>query len=472
MTFCSARCIGIFLFLCFVPFGLLVSVEAYTKIKSRYGFSQRSPPTDVAYGHGQINIQMSKIPPPLRPSLSSREGDSRASSNHMEPNKTDYPQLNIGGLGLASTAQSHISLGSLSSSLKSVSAPMGIAMSRPSQQEISEKQRGEHETVKVVWPDHHYDSDNPRVSVQVMGQSIDPQVVNHLNPDVSPSKARKLRRILAGSLDREWTSETPPRILRQRGLSGSIGKGTDGNSDYVDTKLVQEANNLNFTFRQDSGDQIVLPEMHIQLFRNWLIDKATCEMDFIWEDLGPLFWPRWIRRGVCVNRQSHSCSWPPGMKCRPSGSRALQLLHWKCEDAAQIQTRKRAAEQRNRRRTVSNTFQSMFYDMKPVQSQNGAHKSLPRLSMRDTETTISLSKLQPYSPHSSREFPLSNDWSDSDVRQIHGGEVTMTRVSREEKKKRRARRLIKRLSVTANGYHCYWQVQKYLISDRCACLCS
>ncbi|TPP67698.1 Bone morphogenetic protein antagonist noggin [Fasciola gigantica] len=377
--------------------------------------------------------------------------------------------VHVGGLGLASTVHNRISLGSLTKMESRASIPL-----RP--QETSMKVTGlgwmEPSLMISGTPSTKQSSQYDDVSVRVMGQSIDPRVFNDLTPDVSPFKARKLRKILAGTLDREWTSETAPRVLRQRGVAGTGGLAQDGGtaSSPVDAKLINEAQNLNFTLRHDSGEVFMLSEQQAKLFRSWLIEKATCEMEFIWEDLGSLFWPRWIRRGVCLNKPSQSCSWPPGMKCQPSGSRALRLLHWKCEDAAQIQSRKRAAEQRNRRRNAINTFHSRFHDMQPAATdfvlprvETGA---LSRLSLRDTHNIIPIS-----GPQMMRVQLRTPRWP-TEVTQSQPDTQPADEASREERRKRRARRLIKRLSVTSNGYHCYWQVQKYLISDRCACLCS
>ncbi|VDP89583.1 unnamed protein product [Echinostoma caproni] len=436
-----------------------------------------SVPVSGIYTHDKVQIQMTRLGASSDKigsnEVSGNSGGVRASlgSNHSALGSSPEIPFHVGGLGLASTAQNRISLGALTKmESRSAHSP------RP-----PEKSTG----VGLGWSDHSVtagssSSKQPTrfedVNVRVMGQSIDPRVINHLTPDVSPYKVRKLRKILAGSLDREWTSETAPRVLRQRGVAGTGGLAPDGSTaaSPVDVKLINEAYNLNFTLRHDSGEAFTLSEPQIKLFRAWLIEKATCEMEFIWEDLGSLFWPRWIRRGVCLNKPGQSCSWPPGMKCQPSGSRALRLLHWKCEDAAQIQSRKRAAEQRNRRRNAVNTFHSRFHDMQPAAAANAEFAlprvetgTLSRLSLRDTHNMI------PLSGHQMMRVQLRAPRWPSDAPQTRADtKEPVDEITREERRKRRARRLIKRLSVTANGYHCYWQVQKYLISDRCACLCS
>ncbi|VDP97828.1 unnamed protein product [Trichobilharzia regenti] len=41
----------------------------------------------------------------------------------------------------------------------------------------------------------------------------------------------------------------------------------------------------------------------------------------------------------------------------------------------------------------------------------------------------------------------------------------------EERRSKRVRRLIRKLSLTANGYHCEWNQYEYMVSDHCTCGC-
>ncbi|XP_071796871.1 noggin-2-like [Asterias amurensis] len=59
----------------------------------------------------------------------------------------------------------------------------------------------------------------------------------------------------------------------------------------------------------------------------WLLERASCPVRYDWVDIGPLFWPPWVKHGTCVARQ---CSWPPGMKCVPGETRNIFLLRWHC----------------------------------------------------------------------------------------------------------------------------------------------
>ncbi|CAH8608794.1 unnamed protein product [Schistosoma curassoni] len=413
--------------------------------------------------------------------------------NISNPVERNFKLTNqVGGLGLVSSVQNRISLDTLSHTTNS---PLNIikhnspVLSNSLISSIDDMKRYKNNQPITDWPTSLASEEYSKINMRIMGQPIDPSVVNHLHPDVSPHKIKKLRKILSGSLDKEWTSETPPRVLRQRGISGSFNTNNQESYTSLDAKLLKEIRELNFTFRNSYGVYFTLTDEQIQPYRYWLIERATCEMDFIWEDLGPLFWPRWIRRGVCLNRPGHSCSWPSGMKCRPSGSRALQLLHWKCEDAAQVQTREHAADQRIRRRVSMNTFHSGFYEMEPVTDIiKSKHKrdTYARLSLKDNslQHINSYRKLQARNLGNSH-YDTKTSWtnikssepsilssSSSSSISSSSSSLHLDTNSKDEKRRRRARRLIKRLSVTANGYHCYWQVQKYLISDRCSCSCS
>lgn len=332
--------------------------------------------------------------------------------------------LGSGGMGLSLSSKNHISLGHLT---KKENA-------NPSQNTAFE-----------------IDPSQAR-SMRVMGQPINPNIVSHLHPDVSPRKISKLWRLLGGKEDKYWTSEEPPRVLRQRGVSGmSDGATHPPGANAVDPNLIRKAQALNMTFRDETGAQYLLTDHQIKIFRNWLIETATCEMDFIWKDLGSLYWPRWIRMGVCLARLGSSCSWPPGMKCQPSGSRVLRLLNWNCEDAAQSEASLNSDQMLNRKaRSPDPAPMNLRYQF--PSNQNGRQNR-------------QLYSQQAPSPMW-RYYRLGRKKGRRDT------SMPMDPAQQEEDRARRAKRLIEKLSVTASGYRCSWQVQKYLISDKCTCSCA
>ncbi|TNN19218.1 Noggin isoform 1 [Schistosoma japonicum] len=257
------------------------------------------------------------------------------------------------------------------------------------------------------WPPEH-SHEFERVDVRVLGERIDSKALLQLRPSSTAASIRKLRRILGTDLQNEWMSiETP--LNSQSSSSKSTRSTLSPNIPKPDSHLLNAVEELNFTvFRPVTDDGLIYPIKmtidQVNIMKTWLLQRATCAIEYIWEDLGPLFWPRWIRRGVCVN--THSCSWPPGMRCRSSGSRALKLLRWVCKNDSD-------KESSNRRRREFQT------------------NSLGRLS-RDVNTY---------------------------------------QTFMEERRSKRVRRLIRKLSLTANGYHCEWNRYEYMVNDHCTCGC-
>ncbi|VDN98057.1 unnamed protein product [Rodentolepis nana] len=333
--------------------------------------------------------------------------------------------IGSGGMGLSLSNKNHISLGHLTKK----------ETSNPSQGSAFE-----------------IDSTQAR-SMRVMGQPINPNIVSQLHPDVSPRKISKLWRLLGGKDDKYWTSEEPPRVLRQRGVSGMMSDGATHppGANPVDTNLIRKAQALNMTFRDETGAQYLLTDHQIKIFRNWLIETATCEMDFIWKDLGSLYWPRWIRMGVCLARLGSSCSWPPGMKCQPSGSRVLRLLNWNCEDAAQAET-------------SSNSDQALT---RKVRSPEPSPMNL-RYQFQDNQNGRQARQM--YSQQA--PSPMWRYYRLGRKKGRRDASLPLDPAQQEEGRARKAKRLIEKLSVTASGYRCSWQVQKYLISDKCTCSCA
>lgn len=66
--------------------------------------------------------------------------------------------------------------------------------------------------------------------------------------------------------------------------------------------------------------------------RQLLWALTACPVGYRWKDLGPRFWPRWLKEGTCPRT---TCSVPPGMKCRPAASEHKTLLRWHCRKGCQ-----------------------------------------------------------------------------------------------------------------------------------------
>lgn len=174
--------------------------------------------------------------------------------------------------------------------------------------------------------------------------------VNIVPPKKKQSKEKKLRRILGDDFDERWVSVNKPEVTVSRGRSRQSDHDLTSELSAINTSVVMA----------DKGLINLAPGVS-KLLEKWLLQRARCDVTFIWEDVGDLFWPRWLKRGVCgtgrrdidgkylpgfVPRPSddhlpdldyqddddeeNSCSWPPGMHCVPASSSTVQVLRWHC----------------------------------------------------------------------------------------------------------------------------------------------
>uniref|UniRef100_A0A8C9RNA6 Noggin n=1 Tax=Scleropages formosus TaxID=113540 RepID=A0A8C9RNA6_SCLFO len=75
----------------------------------------------------------------------------------------------------------------------------------------------------------------------------------------------------------------------------------------------------------------VLPRDVAAAVRAWLVRSATCALRYKWVDLGPVFWPRWLRHTDCDQPgRVQSCSFPAGMACRRAQVTQIKILAWHC----------------------------------------------------------------------------------------------------------------------------------------------
>lgn len=76
-----------------------------------------------------------------------------------------------------------------------------------------------------------------------------------------------------------------------------------------------------------------------RLLQNYLAAFTYCPVHYKWIDLGQRFWPRWIRQGDCSGNEKgvRSCSFPPGMSCKPQRSTSKTVLWWHCQARGQCQ---------------------------------------------------------------------------------------------------------------------------------------
>ena len=133
-------------------------------------------------------------------------------------------------------------------------------------------------------------------------------------------REKRLLRLLADDYDPDWMSFERPKELSLIQPSG-IAYKTDAN-------LLMSLNKLNFSFQAPGGKSFLPPPQLLNVFKDWLIRKAACPVQFTWHDIGDYYWPRWVKRGECMN--DTPCSWPPGQRCVPVRSHTVFILRWHC----------------------------------------------------------------------------------------------------------------------------------------------
>uniref|UniRef100_A0A5K3F9Y4 Conserved secreted protein n=1 Tax=Mesocestoides corti TaxID=53468 RepID=A0A5K3F9Y4_MESCO len=157
--------------------------------------------------------------------------------------------------------------------------------------------------------------------VSLYGEKINSAAVSYLQPDLSHGTLAKLRVILGADYDDAWMSVEPR----------PPGNETTGYPPSASSHNLQQlVNGLNFTIVDDvpgvGRQAIALDAKESAFLKRWLLQRATCPVQYVWRDAGTRYWPRWIRHAVC--REGSTCSWPPGMQCKPSGSKTLTVLRW------------------------------------------------------------------------------------------------------------------------------------------------
>lgn len=101
----------------------------------------------------------------------------------------------------------------------------------------------------------------------------------------------------------------------------------------ISPELREAAANLQHRLEEEAAelDLDSLPSDVAGSVRAWLVRSATCELRHQWVDLGPAFWPRWLRQTDCERADgARSCSFPSGMKCVRAQTTHIKILAWHC----------------------------------------------------------------------------------------------------------------------------------------------
>uniref|UniRef100_A0A3B4WJ24 Noggin n=1 Tax=Seriola lalandi dorsalis TaxID=1841481 RepID=A0A3B4WJ24_SERLL len=172
---------------------------------------------------------------------------------------------------------------------------------------------------------HHF-SQVPITSLPSFSQPIRPYTLlthtedYHYLPKPRHRRPSHLLRLLGSSFDPFWMSiEQPPE---KSTLSFS-------------PELREAAANHHLTLEKEAAglDFGSLPSDVASAVRSWLVSSATCELYYQWMDLGPAFWPRWLRQTDCERGDRvQRCSFPSGMECVRAQTTNINILAWHCQE--------------------------------------------------------------------------------------------------------------------------------------------
>ncbi|XP_066563513.1 noggin-like [Amia ocellicauda] len=189
----------------------------------------------------------------------------------------------------------------------------------------------------------------PASSLSAYSLSLDPRDYQYV-PKPKHVRPSRLLRVLGSSYDPFWMSIEKPAQTERAGEATAApseqhpddhGPGNNDDQNHFNysvspelregtaryqRKLEQEARDLDLDLRRLPGGAA-----QAELFRAWLVAQASCQLTHRWLDLGPVFWPRWVRHTDCQDPAVvPSCSFPAGMACRRAQVTQIKILAWHC----------------------------------------------------------------------------------------------------------------------------------------------
>ncbi|XP_075285517.1 noggin-like [Opisthocomus hoazin] len=172
-------------------------------------------------------------------------------------------------------------------------------------------------------PAAHLLRGRPSAPVRPYSLSLSPDDYRYA-PKPRHLRPGRLRRLLGSAFDPFWMATEEPR-----GRNGSLA---EENLEALSRDLAEGAGRYRRQLWREAEGLELPPELagvSARRLRRWLVERAACRLTSAWVDLGPVFWPRWVRHTACETA-TPGCSWPPGMACRPAQLTHLKLLAWHC----------------------------------------------------------------------------------------------------------------------------------------------
>ncbi|XP_040041828.2 noggin-3-like [Gasterosteus aculeatus] len=154
-------------------------------------------------------------------------------------------------------------------------------------------------------------------------------------PEPSDRQPSRLLLLLGSSFDLFWMSIEQP----SEGHSSLLGKLPNytaarkkvNSSASPELREAAAMNRQKLAKEAADLDLSSLSSRVASSLRHWLVRSATCGLSYQWVDLGPAFWPRWVRQTDCETSDGlHGCSFPGGMECVRAQTARIKILAWHC----------------------------------------------------------------------------------------------------------------------------------------------
>ncbi|XP_071385902.1 noggin-like [Centroberyx affinis] len=156
-------------------------------------------------------------------------------------------------------------------------------------------------------------------------------------PKPKHRRPSRLLRVLGSSFDPFWMSvEEPSEVSGVWTLEEGHSDGRPASHSFnisSSPQLIEGAANYRHKLQKEAADLDLgsLPSDVATSVRDWLVRSATCGLSYQWVDLGPAFWPSWLRQTDCEKSDGlQSCSFPSGMECVRAQTTHIKILAWHC----------------------------------------------------------------------------------------------------------------------------------------------
>lgn len=125
-------------------------------------------------------------------------------------------------------------------------------------------------------------------------------------------RRKKLFKLLGKHYNKDWMSAKGPTSNETPTTSR-----VNSNDAYIDQTVKSDT-----TLGQLNNETLMI-------IQKWLSEHTFCPVEFKWKDLGPLFWPRYVKEGSCKSKRA--CSFNSGMRCVPGDTKHIHILRWRCK---------------------------------------------------------------------------------------------------------------------------------------------